>query len=49
VACVPGSSFFEDPRDGANFVRFCFCKKHETLHEASRRLRTWGEANKILA
>jgi aminotransferase len=46
VACVPGSSFFEDPRDGANLVRFCFCKKHETLHEASRRLRTWGEATR---
>ncbi len=44
VACVPGSSFFEDPRDGANLVRFCFCKKHETLDEASRRLRKWGES-----
>ncbi|MEZ5352019.1 MAG: aminotransferase class I/II-fold pyridoxal phosphate-dependent enzyme [Bryobacteraceae bacterium] len=39
VAAVPGSSFFEDPRDGAGLVRFCFCKKLETLAEAGRRLR----------
>ncbi|MBN8733971.1 MAG: aminotransferase class I/II-fold pyridoxal phosphate-dependent enzyme, partial [Acidobacteria bacterium] len=38
VACVPGSSFFEDPRNGAGLVRFCFCKKYETLKEAGRRL-----------
>ena len=38
VACVPGSSFYRDPRDGARQVRFAFCKKHETLDEASRRL-----------
>jgi aspartate/methionine/tyrosine aminotransferase len=31
VAAVPGSSFFQDPRDGARMVRFCFCKKPETL------------------
>ena len=38
VACVPGSSFYRDPRDGAKQVRFAFCKKPETLDEASRRL-----------
>ncbi|MBK7930892.1 MAG: aminotransferase class I/II-fold pyridoxal phosphate-dependent enzyme [Bryobacterales bacterium] len=38
VACVPGSSFFEDPRHGSQLVRFCFCKKYETLKEAGRRL-----------
>jgi aspartate/methionine/tyrosine aminotransferase len=38
VACVPGSSFYRDPRDGAKQVRFAFCKKLETLDEASRRL-----------
>src|SRR3984885_2355010 len=38
VACVPGSSFCRDPRDGARQVRFAFCKKPETLDEASRRL-----------
>lgn len=38
VAAVPGSSFFYDPSAGRNLVRFCFCKKLETLDEASRRL-----------
>ncbi len=38
VACVPGSSFYRDPRDGAGQVRFAFCKKPETLDEAARRL-----------
>ena len=38
VACVPGSSFFENPDDGAQLVRFCFCKKYETLEEARERL-----------
>lgn len=38
VAAVPGSSFFADPREGAQLVRFCFCKRPETLEEARRRL-----------
>jgi aspartate/methionine/tyrosine aminotransferase len=38
VAAVPGSSFFADPRDGSRLVRFCFCKKYETLELAGRRL-----------
>jgi aminotransferase len=38
VAAVPGSSFFENPADGASLIRFCFCKKYETLKEAGRRL-----------
>ncbi len=38
VACVPGSSFYREPRDGAKQVRFAFCKKPETLDEAARRL-----------
>ena len=38
VAAVPGSSFFSKPGDGANYVRFCFCKKDETLEEAKLRL-----------
>jgi aminotransferase len=38
VACVPASSFYRDPRDGAKQVRFAFCKKPETLDEAARRL-----------
>jgi len=39
VAVVPGSSFYNDPRDGAQQVRFAFCKRDETLDEAARRLR----------
>jgi aminotransferase len=39
VAAVPGSSFYNDPRDGARQVRFAFCKRDETLDEAARRLR----------
>lgn len=38
VACVPGSSFFVDPRDGRDLVRFCFCKRDETLGAARERL-----------
>ncbi|MDX2149100.1 MAG: aminotransferase class I/II-fold pyridoxal phosphate-dependent enzyme [Bryobacteraceae bacterium] len=38
VAAVPGSSFFDPPARGAQIVRFCFCKKDETLNEAGRRL-----------
>ena len=39
VAAVPGSSFYRDPRDGAQQVRFAFCKKDETLDAASEKLR----------
>ena len=39
VACVPGSSFFSEPARGKHIVRFCFCKKEETLLEAGARLR----------
>jgi aspartate/methionine/tyrosine aminotransferase len=39
VAAVPGSSFYRDPRDGAQQVRFAFCKRDETLDEAAVRLR----------
>ena len=38
VAAVPGSSFYRDPKDGAEQVRFAFCKKPGTLDEAARRL-----------
>ena len=38
VATVPGSSFYNNPRDGAKQIRFAFCKKPETLDEAARRL-----------
>jgi aspartate/methionine/tyrosine aminotransferase len=39
VAAVPGSSFYNDPRDGAKQVRFAFCKKDATLDEAGNRLK----------
>ena len=32
VATVPGSSFYSRPELGRQQVRFCFCKKWETLH-----------------
>ena len=38
VAAVPGSSFYNDARDGAKQVRFAFCKRDQTLDEAARRL-----------
>ncbi|HEX7239801.1 MAG TPA: aminotransferase class I/II-fold pyridoxal phosphate-dependent enzyme [Longimicrobiaceae bacterium] len=38
VACVPGSSFYSDPACGAHLVRFCFCKRDETLLAAAERL-----------
>ncbi|MEP6850723.1 MAG: aminotransferase class I/II-fold pyridoxal phosphate-dependent enzyme [Acidobacteriota bacterium] len=38
VAVVPGSSFYHDPSLGSQLVRFCFCKKDETLEAAAERL-----------
>jgi aminotransferase len=38
VACVPGSSFYSLPELGSQQVRFCFCKKDETLQLAAERL-----------
>jgi len=37
VACVPGSSFYSVPQRGSQQVRFCFCKKDETLLLAAER------------
>jgi aminotransferase len=31
VAAVPGSSFYAHPQGGMRQIRFCFCKKYETL------------------
>jgi aspartate/methionine/tyrosine aminotransferase len=44
VAVVPGSSFFSNSdrsisNPGSTLIRFCFCKKYETLKEAGDRLR----------
>ncbi len=38
VAAVPGSSFFFHPEEGSTLIRFCFCKKYETLEMANERL-----------
>jgi aspartate/methionine/tyrosine aminotransferase len=38
VAVVPGSSFYNEARDGATQVRFTFCKKESTLAAAEERL-----------
>ena len=38
VAVVPGSSFYNEARDGASQVRFTFCKKESTLAAAEERL-----------
>jgi len=38
VAAVPGSSFYMNPADGRTKVRFCFCKRDETLAAAAERL-----------
>jgi aspartate/methionine/tyrosine aminotransferase len=42
VAAVPGSSFYHDPGLGRTKLRFCFCKKDETMAEADRRLEKLG-------
>ena len=39
VATVPGSSFFQDKALGSKYVRFCFCKRDETLDLAIERLK----------
>jgi aminotransferase len=38
VAVVPGSSFYSRSELGAQQVRFCFCKRDETLQAAAERL-----------
>ena len=38
VAAVPGSSFYNNPKDGADQVRFAFCKREETLDAAAKKL-----------
>lgn len=43
VAVVPGSSFYNDARDGAAQVRFTFCKKETTLAAAEERLSKLNE------
>jgi aminotransferase len=39
VAVVPGSSFYHQAKLGAQQVRFCYCKRDETLEAAAEKLR----------
>ncbi len=41
VAVVPGSSFYSRTKLGSQQVRFCFCKRTETLHSAVSRLQNF--------
>jgi aminotransferase len=38
VAAVPGSSFYRNPTDGLNYLRFTFCKTEKTFQAAAERL-----------
>jgi aspartate/methionine/tyrosine aminotransferase len=38
IAVVPGSSFYDDPSQGASQVRFTFCKKESTLAACAEKL-----------
>lgn len=42
VAAVPPSVFYQNREHGAGLVRFAFCKRPATLHEAVRRLGVWA-------
>ncbi len=42
VATVPGTSFYSTPDKGACEVRFCFCKREETLQAVERNFRKAG-------
>jgi aspartate/methionine/tyrosine aminotransferase len=41
VAAIPCSYFWENRGQGRHLVRFCFCKRDETLKEGIDRLRRW--------
>jgi N-succinyldiaminopimelate aminotransferase len=47
VALIPLSVFFQDGKPD-NLVRFAFCKKHEVIEEAVRRLERYFTANHSL-
>jgi aspartate/methionine/tyrosine aminotransferase len=38
IAVVPGSSFFHESERSSLYIRFCFCKKENTLQSAKERL-----------
>ena len=43
VAAIPCSCFWKDRSQGRNLIRFCFCKRDETLQEGINRLTRWLE------
>lgn len=47
IGTVPGESFFQDPKEGKNLLRFCFAKDLTVIEEACERLlkhqKEWGE------
>jgi aminotransferase len=43
VATVPGSSFYNPASLGHKQIRFCFCKKDQTLSDAGQRLASWAK------
>jgi len=49
VAAVPGSSFFNDSKHGSHLIRFCFCKKYETLDAAGQLLYEGFRAGRSLS
>lgn len=38
VAAIPIAGFYQNSSQGANLLRFCFCKRWETIEEAGRRM-----------
>ncbi len=38
IGAVPGESFYENPEDGKNQLRFCFSKEYDVVEEACRNL-----------
>jgi aspartate/methionine/tyrosine aminotransferase len=49
VAAVPGSSFYRNAELGRTKLRFCFCKRDETLAEADRRLAALAAVTRVKA
>jgi aminotransferase len=47
VAAVPGSSFYHERRNGRTKLRFCFCKKDETMRAADARLARLAEVGRV--
>jgi len=43
VAGVPGSSFYSEPALGRHLIRFTFCKTHDVLEAAAKRLMSTRE------